>query len=130
MIDHDYPQELRTNFWCGIDWGGRFHYLCILDDGGNKIGGRKIEHTVEGLATLAAMLAALTGLVRIAIERAEGILVEYLQNQCGNAEIYCVSPKISARARERYRLAAAKSDEFDAYVLADSLRHHPQYTNR
>ena len=36
---------------------------------------------------------------------------------------FCVSPKISARARERYRMAAAKSDAFDAFVLADTLRH-------
>ncbi|GAB2859530.1 hypothetical protein GCM10022221_68800 [Actinocorallia aurea] len=32
---------------------------------------------------------------------------------------YCVSPEISARARERYRLSATK---FDAFVLADTLR--------
>jgi Transposase len=37
--------------------------------------------------------------------------------------LYCVSPKISARARERYRLSASKSDSFDAFVLADTLRH-------
>jgi hypothetical protein len=37
--------------------------------------------------------------------------------------LYCVSPKISARARERYRLSASKSDSFDAFVFADTLRH-------
>ena len=73
------------------------------------------------------MIASLTGQVRIAIERAEGLLVEYLHQHC-DADIYCLSPKISARARERYRMAAAKSDEFDAYVLADTLRHqHGQW---
>ena len=34
-----------------------------------------------------------------------------------------MSPKISAWARERYRLSASKSDTFDAFVLADTLRH-------
>ena len=34
-----------------------------------------------------------------------------------------MSPKLSARARERYGLAPNKSDLFDAFVLADSLRH-------
>ncbi|MBZ4510955.1 IS110 family transposase [Mycobacterium avium subsp. hominissuis] len=114
-------------FWCGIDWGGRFHYVCVLDDNGKTLISRKIAHTVEGLTTLVGVIAALAGSVRIAIERAEGLLVEYLQNHC-DAEIYCVSPKISARARERYRMAAAKSDEFDAFVLADTLRHqHAQW---
>jgi hypothetical protein len=34
-----------------------------------------------------------------------------------------VSPRIAARARERYRVAPSKDDVFDAYVLADTLRH-------
>ncbi|MCA4726607.1 IS110 family transposase [Mycolicibacterium fortuitum] len=119
--------QLRDGFWCGIDWGGRFHHLCILDDDGQQLHSRKIAHTVEGLGVLIAMITSLTGAVRFAIERAEGLLIEHLQHHC-DAEIYCVSPKISARARERYRMAAAKSDEFDAYVLADTLRHqHAQW---
>ncbi|CAM3359200.1 IS110 family transposase [Mycobacteroides abscessus] len=114
-------------FWCGIDWGGRSHHLCVLDDDGQQLLSRKIAHTVDGLMALVEVIASLAGSVLIAIERAEGLLVEHLQQQC-EAEIYCVSPKISARARERYRMAAAKSDEFDAYVLADTLRHqHAQW---
>ena len=121
------PSGLHARFWCGIDWGGRFHHVCVLDDDGQQLLSRRIAHTVDGLSALVAMIAALTGSVRIAIERAEGLLVEHLQLYC-DAEIYCVSPKISARARERYRMAAAKSDEFDAYVLADTLRHqHAQW---
>ncbi len=121
------PHRQREGLWCGIDWGGRCHHVCVLDDDGQKLISRQIAHTVEGLTTLVAVLASLAGAVRIAIERAEGLLVEYLQHHC-DAEIYCVSPKISARARERYRMAAAKSDGFDAFVLADTLRHqHAQW---
>ena len=58
----------------------------------------------------------------VAIERAEGLLVEFLHTLPA-VRLYCVSPKISARARERYRLSASKSDSFDAFVLADTLRH-------
>ena len=61
----------------------------------------------------------------MAIERAEGLLVEHLHTL--EVEIFCVSPKISARARERYRMAAAKSDAFDAFVLADTLRHEHRH---
>jgi hypothetical protein len=46
-------------------------------------------------------------------------LVETLQAQ--GLRLFCVSPKMSARARERYRLAPIKSDLFDAFVLDDSL---------
>lgn len=126
-MNQDSPRDLHGKFWCGIDWGGRFHHLCILDDDGQQLLSRKLAHTVDGLGALVAMIASVTGSVRIAIERAEGLLVEHLQRHC-DAEIYCVSPKISARARERYRMAATKSDDFDAYVLADTLRHqHAQW---
>lgn len=126
-MNHDSSGRLPARFWCGIDWGGRFHHLCVLDDNGRQVVSRKIAHTVDGLVALESIIASLSGVVRIAIERAEGLLVEHLQHHC-DAEIYCVSPKISARARERYRMAAAKSDEFDAYVLADTLRHqHAQW---
>ena len=37
--------------------------------------------------------------------------------------VYPVSPRISARARERYKVAPVKDDVFDAFVLADTLRH-------
>jgi transposase len=112
-----------SRFWCGIDWGGRSHHLCVLDDCGGQLLSRKIAHTVDGLMTLVEVITSLAGLVRIAIERAEGLLVEYLQHQC-DAEIYCVSTKISARARENgIEWRQTKSDEFDAYVLADTLRH-------
>jgi transposase len=51
--------------------------------------------------------------------------VESLQQQ--GYRLFCVSPKMSARARERYRLAPTKSDSFDAFVLADSLRHEHRH---
>jgi hypothetical protein len=57
---------------------------------------------------LAAKLTQLGGLVAVAIERAEGLLVEFLQT-LPQLRLYCVSRKISARTRERYRLSATKS---------------------
>ncbi len=57
----------------------------------------------------------------IAIERSEGLLVEHLQ-ATGHA-VFPVSPRISVRARERYKFASVKDDRFDAFVLADTLRH-------
>jgi transposase len=37
-------------------------------------------------------------------------------------EVYPINPKAMDRSRERFRANKAKSDVFDAYVLADSLR--------
>jgi transposase len=117
--DHPYGDQ---RFFGGLDWGGSFHQLCLLNGSGTLVMQQRITHDVAGLGLLAARVAGLGSPVLLAIERAEGLLVEFLQT-LPEVRLYCVSPKISARARERYRLSASKSDIFDAFVLADTLRH-------
>ena len=67
------------------------------------------------------LLSQYAHVVPIAVERSEGLLVEHLQ--AAGHSVFPVSPRISARARERYKIAAVKDDRFDAFVLADTLRH-------
>jgi transposase len=110
-----------SDIFAGIDWGGSFHQLCLIDADGKTILQKRFQHAVTGLGQLQEAISKHPGHIRIAIERSEGLLVERLQQL--RIGIYCVSPKISARARERYRLATKKSDAFDAFVLADTLRH-------
>ena len=111
--------------FAGIDWGGASHQLCVIDAAGQVLLQRRVRHDVPGLAELDELLARWPNM-KVAIERGEGLLVEHLQQH--GLPVYCISPKISARARERYRLAATKSDAFDAFVLADTLRH--EHTHR
>lgn len=109
----------------GVDWGNSQHQLCVVDAAGRVLEQGGFAHDVAGLAGLDHHLSRYEQVAGIAIERAEGLLVERLQQ--GGHRLFCVSPKLSARARERYRLAPSKSDAFDAYVLADSLRHEHQH---
>jgi transposase len=118
---HIHQQPTGTDVFAGIDWGGAFHQLCLVDADGTVVLQKRFLHTVEGLDALSQALMTPDGTVRAAIERAEGLLVERLLTL--GIDVFCVSPKISARARERYRVAAKKSDSFDAFVLADTLRH-------
>lgn len=122
---HHNDSSVPGEVFAGIDWGGSFHQLCLLDATGQVLAQRRIGHDVAGIVQLGQILTAQPGRLRVAIERSEGILVEQLH--AWNLPVYCVSPKISARARERYRLAASKSDTFDAYVLADTLRHEHRH---
>jgi transposase len=106
--------------FAGIDWGNDHHQLCVVDQQGRVVDQLRSANDIAGIENL------LTGLqqrapVGVAIERSEGILVEALQ--AAGHRLFCVSPKMSARARERYRMAPTKSDAFDAFVLADTLRH-------
>lgn len=107
--------------FAGIDWGGHEHQLCVVDGAGSKELELRVTHDVAGLGELVRALARHGEHVPVAIERAEGLLVEHLQAH--GYPVFPVSPRISARARERYRVAPVKDDRFDAFVLADTLRH-------
>jgi transposase len=110
-----------VNQFAGIDWGGYHHQLCIVDEQGKRVFERRVAHDREGLEQLRSALSRHGACAPIAVERAEGLLVESLLSW--DHSIYAVSPRISARARERYRVASSKDDTFDAFVLADTLRH-------
>ncbi|MBA2774285.1 MAG: IS110 family transposase [Nocardioidaceae bacterium] len=109
----------------GVDWGNSHHQLCMLDPVGRVVAQGKFAHDVAGIRELSQRLNRHGPIAGIAIERSEGLLVEALQEH--GHRLFCVSPKMSARARERYRLAPTKSDAFDAFVLADSLRHEHRH---
>jgi transposase len=122
-------QQTATSDWpafAGIDWGGSEHQLCVLDTTGARLTQQRVTHNVVGLTKLDTALAQHGTALPIAVERAEGILVEHLQAR--GHSVFAVSPRIAARARERYRVAAVKDDRLDAFVLADTLRHeHPHW---
>ena len=106
--------------FAGIDWGGHHHQVAIVNGDGLVTVNRRFAHDTVGLDALLGELAgAGPYLVPVAIERSEGVLVEALQ-QRGHA-VYPVSPRVAARARERYQAAHRKDDRFDAFVLADTL---------
>jgi transposase len=107
--------------FAGIDWGGHEHQLCVVDSAGHKELELRVTHDVTGLGELVRQLAKHGDRVPVAVERAEGLLVEHLQAH--DYPVFPVSPRIAARARERYRVAPVKDDRFDAFVLADTLRH-------
>ena len=117
--------EQPEDVFAGIDWGNSHHQLCVVDARGQTVEQTRFAHDIAGINALTDKLARHSGLAGIAIERSEGILVESLQ--AAGHRLSCVSPKMSARVRERYRLAPTKSDVFDAYVLADSLRHEHRH---
>ncbi len=81
---------------------------------------QRFSHDRDGLDRLRTFLAGTGELCPVAVERAEGLLVENLQ--AWGHPVYPVSPRISARPGSATR-RPKKDDRFDAYVLADTLRH-------
>ena len=114
------PIQRTWPVFAGVDWGGDNHQLCVVAPDGKRLLETRVSHDVDGLRQLDHHLNSFGPQIPIAIERSEGLLVEHLQ-ATGHA-VFPVSPRISARARERYKVAAVKDDRFDAFVLADTLR--------
>jgi transposase len=119
---------VREELWpafAGIDWGGEHHQLCVVDDTGQRRTQLRVSHDVAGLADLRTQLRRFGDRMPVAVERSEGLLVEHLQ--AAGHVVFPVSPRIAARARERYKVASVKDDRFDAFVLADTLRYEHKH---
>jgi transposase len=106
--------------FAGIDWGATHHQVAVVDETGGELFNKRHVHTREGVDALIGQLGEVEGLVGVAIERSDGIIVDRL-HAAGLVE-FPVSPRVSARARERHQAATRKNDRFDAFVLADTLR--------
>jgi hypothetical protein len=72
----------------------------VVNDRGRRLSQLRVTHDVAGLEDLDTELARFGASVPVAIERAERLLVEHLQ--AAGHVVYPVSPRIAARARERY----------------------------
>jgi len=89
--------------FCGIDWAEAHHDIALVDDEGTLVAKRRIEERVDGVAELAAMLAAAGDSpeqpIPVAIETPRGLLVAVLR--ATGRPIYPINPLAVARYRER-----------------------------
>ena len=112
-----------VRYHLGVDWADQTHAVWVVDERGTKITARTVPHTAEGLSEWGRELDEWRahGIeLWVAIERPEGRVVDFLLDH--GIVVYPVNPKALDRARDRFRQRGAKSDPFDARVLADFLR--------
>ena len=119
-----------NRWYLGVDWADRAHAVWVEDEAGTKVVGRTVAHTGEGLAELGRWLdeQRADGIeLWAAIERPDGSVVDLLLDH--GVVVYPINPKALDRARDRFRMSQAKSDPFDAQVLAAFLRtDHAHFT--
>jgi transposase len=99
----------------------------VEDEQATKILSRSVAHTVEGFTEWGRWLdeqRAAGVELWAAIEKPEGRVVDFLLDH--GVIVFAINPKAVDRARDRFRASGAKSDPFDARVLATFLRtdHH------
>jgi hypothetical protein len=108
---------------CGIDWAEAHHDVAIVDEQGAIICAERIGHDAAGLARLLELLALhdpAPESLEVAIETSRGLLVAGLR--AAGRTVFAINPLAVSRYRDRYRSSRAKSDAFDAMVLANILR--------
>jgi len=109
-------------FFVGLDWAATAHAVCVIDEVGAVRWRGSVAHSADGLAELVRRLTrvALPATMQIAIERPSGLVVDTLVD--AGFEVVPIHPNIVKASRPRYSAAGAKSDDSDAFLLADLLR--------
>jgi hypothetical protein len=117
-------QAMSYEWFVGIDWGSQQHQVCVLDRDRRVVGERVVDHDGSSLAQLATWLLTLSQgqphRVSVAIEVPRGAIVAGLIER--GLHVFAINPKQLDRFRDRHRVAGAKDDRRDAFVLADSMR--------
>lgn len=112
-------------FFVGVDLGSVNHRVRIVDQTGDPIADRSVEHGGAGIRQLLEWLAKSTRgagrqQVAVGLEAPRGAIVDALLEQ-GYA-LFSINPKQLDRFRDRFSVAGAKDDARDALALACSLR--------
>ena len=113
-------------FHIGIDWADDHHDIFAVNDIGRHVADFRVKADREGLAHLRDRLGQLSAeaggkdQVAIGIETSRLLLVDLLLND--GYTVYPINPKAIDRYRDRYTASQAKSDRFDAEVIANALR--------
>jgi hypothetical protein len=110
-------------YYLGVDWADAEDAVCVLDEAGGKVLRRTVAHTALAQREWGRWLQErrAEGIeLWAAIERPHGRTVDFLLDH--DVVVYPINPKSLDRARDRFRVSGAKSDPFDAQVLAAFLR--------
>lgn len=110
-------------YYLGIDWADESHVVWVEDEQGAPILTHTVPHTPAGFAEWGRWLheQRAAGIeLWAALERPDGRVVDFLLDH--DIVVFPVNPKALDRARERVRVSGAKSDPFDARVLAGFIR--------
>jgi transposase len=105
--------------FAGVDWASEEHAVCVVDERGRIVEGRRYRHNEPGIRALCARLVRLR-VALVALERPDGLLIERLLD--AGLAVVAVHPNQVKANRPRYSVAGGKSDGFDSFVLAELAR--------
>ena len=109
-------------WYAGIDWADQHHDVVVLDESGQIMASKRVEHSRAGLEMLVRFLEGMSSPSRkeqiaCLVETNHGLLIASLLE--AGFPVYPVNPKIIDRRRVP---SGAKTDLIDAYLLAKTGR--------
>ena len=110
--------------YIGIDWSQTKHDVCFLNEAGAPIVRQILAHSPEGFQKLEAhrqQLGVPASECLVGIETAHNLLIDFLWGH-GYHQVFVIPPSVVNSTRGRYRQSGARTDQSDAFVLADVLR--------
>lgn len=105
--------------FAGIDWASEENALCVVTGEGRPRASEMHANDEAGIRELIARMRGL-GVLRVAIERPDGVLVDRLLE--AGFTVLPVHPNQLKATRSRYEAAGGKSDSFDSFCLAELAR--------
>jgi transposase len=110
--------------YAGFDWARDHHDVVIVDGQGQIVAEFRFPHSLEGWNQLGRKIQSYPA-VAVAIETSQGAAIDQLlQRGC---TIYPVHPHSAKSYRERKAPSGNKTDQVDAWSLADALRTDGQH---
>ena len=117
---------MSRSFWVGFDVGKASHWVCVLDEEGERLLSRRVEATETDIHAALSEIEKLCAplgerMVGLDLTGGPATLLEALLLERGE-RVFRVSGIAVNHAREAYVGGERKSDAGDARIIADQLR--------
>ncbi|MFK0227676.1 IS110 family transposase [Streptomyces sp. NPDC090303] len=119
--------ERRARVWAGIDAGKGHHWAAVVDETGATLWSKKIENDEAAILTALGEILKLADGIHWAVDisgRSSALLLALLAAH-GQRVVYVPGRTVN-RMAGAYR-GEAKTDARDAYVIAETARHHNDF---
>lgn len=110
--------------YIGIDWSENKHDILFMNQAGSGIAQCTIPHTTDGFLHMDAIrrdLGLTPDACLIGLETAHNLVIDFLWARA-YSQIYVIPPSMVKANRGRQGQSGARTDESDAWLLADMLR--------
>jgi transposase len=110
--------------YTGIDWSESKHDIVFMNQAGAAIAQLTVPHTLEGFLKLDAARVALgvsPGDCVVGLETAHNLLIDFLWSR-QYPHLFVVPPSVVNGNRPRFGQSGARTDQSDAFLLAEVLR--------